>query len=469
MTLALLLLLTLGVGARPAHADAEGRLTQRQAIDLWSTLESDAASASVEVTQAGEKLGVPPETLRQFFKILKSKQVPLVWVHNDLAQMAERHRHLVEILATLTDDGPAQALMNDARAALAKGDYDGTDAALATAEQLHLDLAQREAASVSGHNHRAARMRSERGRIAMIRRDHLGATRLFRGAINLARGADRQQLGAYNWLLAWALHELGVEKVDSDALLQAIATYRADLRETRDRERMPMDWASGQHRLGMVLAFLGVRRLEPAWLEEAVAAFRLALEEFTRERDPVKWAILQAHLGLALSRLGSYKVSTQLEEEAVATFRLVLQDQSRDQAPLRWAWAQRSLGEALVSLGRTEQRTPIPWKTGTMHFREALTAYRMALEETPREHEPWDWAAAQEAIGDVSMSLADSERRPTWLEEAVAAYGQALEEYTPDRAPRHWHRAQQSMESATTLLGFERRPLDGSPRAVPGR
>ena len=232
---------------------------------------------------------------------------------------------------------------------------------------------------------------------------------------------------------------------------------------------MPMDWASGQHRLGMVLAFLGVRRLEPAWLEEAVAAFRLALEEFTRERDPEKWAILQAHLGLALSRLGFYKVSTQLEEEAVVAFRLVLQEQSRDRAPLHWGWAQRSLGEALVSLGRTEQRTPIPWKTGTMQFREALTAYRMGLEETPREHEPWDWAAAQEAIGDVSMSLADSERRPTWLEEAVAAYGQALEEYTPERAPRHWHRAHQSMESATTLLGFERQPRDSSSPASPAR
>ena len=121
--------------------------------------------------------------------------VPLVWVHSNLTQMAERHRHLVEVLAAATDDG-TKDLMDDARAALAKGDYDGTDAALATAEQFHLDLALREAASVSEHNHRAARMRSERGRIAMIRRDHLGATRLFRGAIDLARGADRQQLGA---------------------------------------------------------------------------------------------------------------------------------------------------------------------------------------------------------------------------------------------------------------------------------
>lgn len=467
-TLTLLFLLTLGFGALPAHANTERRLTQRQVIDLWSSLDNDAVHASVEVTQAGEKLRIPPEAIRQFFKILKGNRVPLILVHSNLTHMAERHRQLVEVLTAVTDDASTKALMDDARAALAQGDYDGTDAALAMAEQFHLDLALREAAAASEHNNRAAQKRSERGRIAMVHYDHPTAARLFRGAINLTSSADRERLRAYNWFLAEALIKFGYEKDDNDALLQAIDAYRVYLRETGGRELMPAEWAFGQNSLGIALAILGIRKHEPTRLEEAVVAFRLALQEFTREREPVKWVSLQANLGETLSRLDRGDDGTR-QEEAVAAFRLMLQETSKDRAPLDWAGRQLQLGKALVGLGRTEQMKLSTRKSGTARLKEALATYRMALEEIPREHEPWDWAATQEAIGDVSMSLADSERGSAWLEEAVAAYGRALEEYTPDRAPRHWHRAHQSMESATTLLGFERQPRDSSPTAGPGQ
>ena len=56
------------------------------------------------------------------------------------------------------------------------------------------------------------------------------------------------------------------------------------------RERVPLDWAMTQNNLGNALATLGERESGTARLEEAVAAYRAALEERTRERVPLDWA-----------------------------------------------------------------------------------------------------------------------------------------------------------------------------------
>ena len=45
------------------------------------------------------------------------------------------------------------------------------------------------------------------------------------------------------------------------------------------RERVPLDWAMTQNNLGNALQTLGERESGTARLEEAVAAYRAALEE----------------------------------------------------------------------------------------------------------------------------------------------------------------------------------------------
>jgi len=49
---------------------------------------------------------------------------------------------------------------------------------------------------------------------------------------------------------------------------------------------------------------LGEREPGTARLEEAVAAYRAALEEVTRDRVPLEWALAQMNLGTALQTLG---------------------------------------------------------------------------------------------------------------------------------------------------------------------
>ena len=54
----------------------------------------------------------------------------------------------------------------------------------------------------------------------------------------------------------------------------------------------------------------GARESGTARLDEAVAAFRAALEERTRERVPLDWAGTQNNLGNALSMLGARESGT---------------------------------------------------------------------------------------------------------------------------------------------------------------
>jgi hypothetical protein len=59
-------------------------------------------------------------------------------------------------------------------------------------------------------------------------------------------------------------------------------------------------------------------RFGTARLEEAVAAYRAALEEQARDRVPLDWAATQNNLGNALWMLGEQESGTARLKEAVA-------------------------------------------------------------------------------------------------------------------------------------------------------
>ena len=73
--------------------------------------------------------------------------------------------------------------------------------------------------------------------------------------------------------------------------------------------------------LGLALWRLGERESGTARLEEAVAAYRDALQETTRDRVPLQWAQTQNNLGTALETLGEREGGTARLEEAVAAYR----------------------------------------------------------------------------------------------------------------------------------------------------
>ena len=114
---------------------------------------------------------------------------------------------------------------------------------------------------------------------------------------------------------------------------------------------MPLQWATTQNNLGNALRTLGERESGTARLEEAVAAYRAALEERTRDRVPLDWAMTQNNLGTALPALGERESGTARLEEAVAAYRAALEETTRERVPLQWATTQNNLGLALRTLG----------------------------------------------------------------------------------------------------------------------
>jgi tetratricopeptide (TPR) repeat protein len=109
----------------------------------------------------------------------------------------------------------------------------------------------------------------------------------------------------------------------------------------------------------------------PGVLEEAVATYRLALQEMKREQVPLQWAMTQLNLGAALWALGERETGTGSLEEAVAAFRLAQQEMTRERVPLDWARTQLGLGYALSVLGERE--------AGTERLEEAVAAWNMCL------------------------------------------------------------------------------------------
>ena len=91
----------------------------------------------------------------------------------------------------------------------------------------------------------------------------------------------------------------------------------------------------------------GSRESGTARLEEAVAAYRAALEERTRARVPLDWAMTQMNLGNALRALGERESGTARLEEAVAAYRAALEERTRERVPLDWATSTGSQGVAL--------------------------------------------------------------------------------------------------------------------------
>ena len=276
----------------------------------------------------------------------------------------------------------------------------------------------------------------------------------LRGAVdklsNLLKGATvggSERRAALQVTLGDALSSLGKRESGTERLEQAVDAYRAALEEFT-RERMPLNWATTRNNLGNALSSLGERESGTERLEQAVDAYRAALEEFTRERVPLDWAMTQNNLGNALSSLGERESGTERLEQAVDAYRAALEEFTRERVPLDWAMTQNNLGNALSSLGERE--------SGTERLEQAVDAYRAALEEFTRERVPLDWAGTQNNLGSALSRLGrlgERESGTERLEQAVDAYRAALEERTRERVPLDWAMTQNNLGNALSSLG----------------
>jgi tetratricopeptide (TPR) repeat protein len=270
----------------------------------------------------------------------------------------------------------------------------------------------------------------------------VAAIALQRELLTLAASDDER--GAAGNSLGNALWTLGEREIGTARLEEAVLAYRAAL-ERFARARVPLDWARTRTNLGVALETLGGRESSTARLEEAVAAYRVALEELPRDRVPLDWARTQTSLGAALQRLGERQSDSLRLEEAISVYRAALEVRTRERGALAWARTQMNLGVALQRLGELEG--------GTARLEETVAVYRLALEEWTRERVPLDWAMAKNNLGAALQTLGARENCTDKLNEAVDAYRAALEERTRERVPLAWAQTQMNLGIAVRALG----------------
>jgi tetratricopeptide (TPR) repeat protein len=103
----------------------------------------------------------------------------------------------------------------------------------------------------------------------------------------------------------------------------------------------------------------------------------------------------QMNLGTALETLGEREGGTARLEEAVEAYRAALEERPRDRVPLDWAMTQMNLGNALKTLGQRD--------SGTARLEEAVTAWDACLEViTPVW--PADWVRIVETRHDEAQA-----------------------------------------------------------------
>ena len=200
---------------------------------------------------------------------------------------------------------------------------------------------------------------------------------------------------------------------------------------------MPLDWAMTQNNLGNALSTLGERESGTARLEEAVAAYRAALEEWTRERVPLDWAMTQNNLGTALS---SARRARERHGAAGGGGRRLSRGAGGTDARARAA----PLGD---DAEQPRQRALDARRAGERHGAAGGGGRRLssALKERTRERVPLNWALTQENLAIVFRVLATrttGDARLAYLRDALAAVDGALEVYRAGNAAYYIEKAE---------------------------
>jgi tetratricopeptide (TPR) repeat protein len=235
--------------------------------------------------------------------------------------------------------------------------------------------------------------------IALAAYDGVAAAEAIVTLAEAIHGTNTAMISQFLNSEAETLYDYGSDRGSNVHLIAVIEVRRKLLAIAASGEERGL----AQNNLGLALWRLGERESGTAKLEEAVAAYREALKEWTRERVPLDWATTQNNLGAALWRLGERESGTAKLEEAVAAYREALKEWTRERVPLDWATTQTNLGLALWRLGERE--------SGTAKLEEAVAAYREALKERTREAAPTQHASVQEKLA-ACLDLLEQRRGP---------------------------------------------------------
>jgi hypothetical protein len=157
-------------------------------------VEKVVGGASVEVNakigELSEALDLRHEALARMFEILGREQVPPERLEATLAEIATRHKGLLERVRLLDATDPRAGQLRDAAAtAIETAEYDRADALLADAESIEIEAMRRLQQALDQRGLNAAAIRAEHGEVARTRLD--GGTRRGRAHPSRLRDGGR--------------------------------------------------------------------------------------------------------------------------------------------------------------------------------------------------------------------------------------------------------------------------------------
>ena len=213
---------------------------------------------------------------------------------------------------------------------------------------------------------------------------------------------------------------------------QILETVREALENalTEDyRRQTPLDWATTQDHLGIVLATLGQSRADAGLLERSIQAFNNALEERRQENTTPHWASTQFNLGTVLQASGQHQGDSKLLKQSVDAYTSALTEWTREKTPQLWASTMFNLGITFHAHGAMLK--------GNRTFQKSVVAYKNALAELNADRDPLELTITHNNRGTVLQSLGESEQNPERLQEAIRSYETALTVCQEQQLPIH--------------------------------
>ena len=148
----------------------------------------------------------------------------------------------------------------------------------------------------------------------------------FRQALEVrARETNAEQWADSQQLLASTLSALASTKNDEKLANEAIAAYRA-ARDVFTREAFPSDWMSVSSGLASALQGKGIMKQDETLLKEAEAIYNEVLAATDRAKSPLDWAAAMKDIATIQFMLGTTHMNKAEVEQSIASFDLALEE-----------------------------------------------------------------------------------------------------------------------------------------------
>ena len=250
--------------------------------------------------------------------------------------------------------------------------------------------------------------------------------------------------------IAWATRQ-------DKPLLEAIETYKTAI-EILDAETSPMIWADSNSKLGDAYRSLAYGRYNQNKPEEgaqlyndAIVAFKNALEVFNKEDNPAEWATAQRALGQVNANSDTYNaiegkaLNAARLTEAANAFKAAMEVFTQDADPVSWAGLQFQLGDIYSTLHQRQG--------GTLWLEKSVLAHKNVLEVLKEEDNPSVWAQVQYFIGNGLVELGAAVKNKEMLQDAITASKAATEsDYFKNIFPEFYERNQINIQVAENLI-----------------